>query len=238
MEWHVVMGLDANGVLSASALAFPGGVSVSDFDDPGELSDDAAESSKTAASEQVSEQVSEALLTEAYDHFSAAIHSFAYRLLGNQEDADDVTQEAFIKVYYRLGQLRDAARLRPWLYRIAYNLCMDHLRKRARTRKIFGLSVSLEAGSGDTEYTNGSEVAQPGSTTAIDGVAERDVIARVLQRMAPKYAACLILHSAQGLNYREIAVVLGITPGAAAVRLARARTMFGRYYDEQQEEKQ
>jgi RNA polymerase sigma-70 factor, ECF subfamily len=233
MEWQVVMRLDANGVLSASALAFPGGVSVSDSDDQVGLSDDAAESSNTSASE----LVSEALLTEAYNHYSAAIHSYAYRLLGNQEDADDVTQEAFIKVYYRLGQLRDAARLRPWLYRIATNLCMDHLRKRARTRKIFGLSVPLDTGSSDSEYTNGSEVAQPGSTTAIDGVAERDLIGRVLQRMAPKYAACLILHSAQGLNYREIAAVLGITPGAAAVRLARARTMFGRYYDEQREEK-
>jgi RNA polymerase sigma-70 factor (ECF subfamily) len=233
MEWQVVMRLDANGVLSASALAFPGGISVSDSDDQVGLSDDPVESSNTAAAE----LVSEALLTEAYNHYSAAIHSYAYRLLGNQEDADDVTQEAFIKVYYRLGQLRDAARLRPWLYRIATNLCMDHLRKRARTRKIFGLSVPLETGSGDSEYTNGSEVAQPGSTSAIDGVAERDLIGRVLQRMSPKYAACLVLHSAQGLNYREIATVLGITPGAAAVRLARARTMFGRYYDEQREER-
>ena len=234
MERQVVMRLDAHGVLSASALAFPGGVSVRESDDQVGLSDDAEESSNTSASE----LVSEALLTDAYNNFSAAIHSYAFRVLGNQEDADDVTQETFIKVYYRLTQLRDAARLRPWLYKIATNLCMDQLRKRARTRKIFGLSVSLEAGSSDSEYTNGSEVAQPGSTAAIDGVAERDVIARVLQRMAPKYAACLILHSAQGLNYREIAEVLGITPGAAAVRLARARTMFGRYYDEQQEEKQ
>jgi RNA polymerase sigma-70 factor (ECF subfamily) len=234
MERQVVMRLDAHGVLSASALAFPGGVSVRESNDQVGLSDDAAESSTTSTSE----VVSEALLTDAYNQFSAAIHSYAYRVLGNQEDADDVTQETFIKVYYRLTQLRDAARLRPWLYKIATNLCMDQLRKRARTRKIFGVSVSLEAGSSDSEYTNGSEVAQPGSTAAIDGVAERDVIARVLQRMAPKYAACLVLHSAQGLNYREIAEVLGITPGAAAVRLARARTMFGRYYDEQQEEKQ
>jgi RNA polymerase sigma-70 factor, ECF subfamily len=113
---------------------------------------------------------------------------------------------------------------------------MDHLRRRARTRKIFGLSLSFDVGSGDSDYHNEGEVAQPGSTTAIDGVAERDVIARTLQRMAPKYAACLILHSAQGLNYREIAQILGITPGAAAVRLARARNMFGRLYDEQREE--
>jgi RNA polymerase sigma-70 factor (ECF subfamily) len=233
MEWQVLMGLDAYGRLSASALSFPGGIVVGESDDQADASNaEEVERSDTAAAA----MYAEALLTEAYKQYSAAIHSYAYRLLGNQEDADDVTQEAFIRVHFRIGQLRDAARLRPWLYRITTNLCMDHLRRRARTRKIFGLSLSFEAGAGDTDYHNDGEVAQPGSTSAIDGVAERDVIVRTLQRMDPKYAVCLVLHSAQGLNYREIAEVLGISPGAAAVRLARARNMFGRLYDQQKEE--
>jgi RNA polymerase sigma-70 factor, ECF subfamily len=234
MEWQVLMRLDAYGRLSAPALSFPGGIVVGEPDDQADVSNAGeVEPSDTAAAE----RYAEALLTEAYKQYSAAIHSYAYRLLGNQEDADDVTQEAFIRVHFRLSQLRDAARLRPWLYRITTNLCMDHLRRRARTRKIFGLSLPFEVGTGDTDYHNEGEFAQPGSTAAIDGVAERDVIARTLQRMAPKYAACLILHSLQGLNYREIAEVLGISPGAAAVRLARARNMFGRLYDEQKEER-
>jgi RNA polymerase sigma-70 factor, ECF subfamily len=236
MEWQVVMRLDAhgtNGIVSARALSFPGGITVvTPPHDQGDLSDDETGPADAAALE----AYSEALLTEAYVQYSAAIHSYAFRLLGNQEDADDVTQEAFIRVHYRLEQLRDAARLRPWLYRIATNLCMDHLRKRARTRKIFGLPVHMETGSTDSDAGSSYDVAQPGSTAAIDGVAERDVIVRTLRRMAPKYAACLILHSAQGLNYREIADVLGISPGAAAVRLARARDMFGRYYEEQRDD--
>jgi RNA polymerase sigma-70 factor, ECF subfamily len=235
MEWQVIMRLDAhgtNGILSASALSLPGGIPVTPPHDQVDLSDDETGPSDAA----VSAAYSEALLTEAYVQYSAAIHSYAFRLLGNQEDADDVTQEAFIRVHYRLEQLRDAARLRPWLYRIATNLCMDQLRKRARTRKIFGLPVPLETGSSDSDAGSSNDVAQPGSTAAIDGVAERDVIIRTLRRMAPKYAACLVLHSAQGLNYREIADVLGISPGAAAVRLARARDMFGRYYEEQRDD--
>src|SRR5579871_475495 len=177
----------------------------------------------------------EGLLTAVYNAHSGAIHSYAFRLLGNQEDADDVTQEVFIRAHERLDQLRDPERLRPWLYRIATNLCMDHLRRRTRTRRIFGIPIAFEGGS-DDEDSVAHEVAQPGSTAAIDGVAERDLISRALQRMAPKYATCLVLHSAQGLSYREIAEVLGITPGAAAVRLARARDMFGRYYEEQKGE--
>jgi RNA polymerase sigma-70 factor (ECF subfamily) len=170
-------------------------------------------------------------LAAAYTEYSAAIHTYAFRLLGNREDADDVTQEVFIRVHTHLGQLRDAARLRAWLYRIATNLCMDQLRRRSRTRRILGIALPLGS-SADDEAQPAYEIAQPGSTDAIDGVAERDHIQRALQAMPPKYAACLLLHSMQGLSYREIADVLGLTPGAAAVRLSRARDLFARYYDE------
>jgi RNA polymerase sigma-70 factor (ECF subfamily) len=179
----------------------------------------------------------ETLLTTVYRAHSAAIHSYAFRLLGNQEDADDVTQEVFIRAHERIEQLREPERLRPWLYRIATNLCMDSLRKRSRVRRILGVPIHLDGG--DNEDDAGPrDVAQPGSAAAFDGIAERDHISRALRRMPPKYSTCLVLHSAQGLSYREIAVALGITPGAAAVRLARARDMFGRHYEELRDELQ
>ena len=179
-------------------------------------------------------QSAEAFLTTIYIDYSAAIHSYAFRLLGNQEDADDVTQEVFIRAHEHFAQLRDAARLRPWLYRIATNLCMDHLRKRSRVRRIFGLETSLAPD--EDEDGPQREIAQPGGTAAFDSIAERDYIARVLKRMPKKYAICLLLFSQQGLSYREIAEALGISPGAAAVRLSRARDLFVKYYDEMREE--
>ncbi len=111
------------------------------------------------------------------------------------------------------------------------------LRKRTRTRRIFGIPIYLDGGDED-EDSGPRDVAQPGSASAFDGVAERDHINRALRRMSPKYATCLVLHSAQGLSYREIAVAFGITPGAAAVRLARARDMFARHYDDVRKEGQ
>ncbi len=169
---------------------------------------------------------------DIYTEYSAAIHTYVYNLLTNREDADDVTQEVFIRVHAHLGQLRDPERLKSWLYRIATNLCMDHLRRRSRVRRVLGVPLSLTPFAEDGEQQMSQEIEQPGSTAAIDGVAERDHIVRALQKMPPKYAAYLLLHSVQGLSYREIADVLGITPGAAAVRLTRARDLFGRYYDE------
>lgn len=178
---------------------------------------------------------SEAQLAAIFREFSGQIHTYAFHLLGNQEDADDVTQEVFIRAYARLTQLREQASMRSWLYRIATNLCMDHLRRRSRVKRIFGLEVSL---GGDPERDEGPprDIAQPMATAELDSVAERDHIALALKRMPDKYAVCLLLHSQQGLSYREIADVVGISPGAAAVRLSRARDLFARYYEELRKE--
>jgi RNA polymerase sigma-70 factor (ECF subfamily) len=179
----------------------------------------------------VSETSGEDTLTALYREYSVCIHSYAFHLLDNQEDADDVTQEVFIRAHMHLTAVRDPGRVRPWLYRIATNLCMDHLRRRTRQRRLFGLPIPL-GGEHDEERAPALEIAQPGSTAMIDGVAERDHIQRVLRRMPPKYSSCLLLHSSYGLSYREIADALEIKPGAAAVRLTRARDLFMRYYEE------
>lgn len=176
----------------------------------------------------------DARLAAIYREYSGQIHTYAYHLLGNQEDADDVTQEVFIRAYARLGQLREQASLRSWLYRIATNLCMDHMRRRSRVKRIFGMEISL--GVSSSEDAAPHDVAQPMALAELEGVAERDHIALALKRMPDKYAVCLLLHSLQGLSYREIAEVVGITPGAAAVRLSRARDLFARYYDELRKE--
>ena len=235
------MRLDANATLCAVAIPLPGGPPMSGS---GDWVRDAVESVTAGARDDATrararaeaEEQSEALITAVYTQHASAIHSYAYRLLGNQDDADDVTQEVFIRVHGRLEQLRDPGRLRPWLYRIATNLCMDQLRRRSRTRRIFGIAVPLDGGDDPDDTSAATQVAHPMSSQAMDGVAERDHISRALRRMPPKYATCLVLHSAQGLSYREIAEALGITPGAAAVRLARARDMFGRHYEDLREE--
>ena len=171
-------------------------------------------------------------LAAVYAEYSAAIHTYAYHLLNNADDADDVVQEVFIRAHGHLGELRDPAKLKSWLYRIATNLCMDALRRRARVRRVLGVARTLTPNAEDEDQHGANGIAEPGSTAGIDGVAEREHIAQALRKMPPKYAACLLLHSVQGLSYREIAEALGITPGAAAVRLTRARDLFAKYYDE------
>src|SRR6476646_1584602 len=77
-------------------------------------------------------QGDEAAFSEIYEYYNAPIHRYVYRLLGNPEQADDVTQETFIRAYQRLPVLDEDPNLSAWLYRIASNACLDALRRRRR----------------------------------------------------------------------------------------------------------
>src|SRR5579884_1332753 len=74
----------------------------------------------------------EVTLSKIYEQFRRPIHSYVYRLLGSQEDADDVTQEVFVRACTAWDDLYEHERLSAWLYRIATNLCVDILRRRKR----------------------------------------------------------------------------------------------------------
>lgn len=154
-------------------------------------------------------------VADLYACWSADIHSYASRLLGSSDAADDVTQEVFLTAW-RKGPERDpAVPVQAWLYRMANNRCIDQLRRR---RLISWLSLSAwreQAGAFDP-------VGEAAATS--------DAIRRTLAALPPRDAALLVLHSAQGLNYREIAAVLNISPTAAAAALSRARDRFARHY--------
>ncbi|HEY7092114.1 MAG TPA: RNA polymerase sigma factor [Ktedonobacterales bacterium] len=147
-------------------------------------------------------------------------------------EAQDCAQETLVLAFERRAQLRDPAAFAAWFYRIATNLCIDLLRQRARARRMLGIPVALYPAGPEDETQPHMQIAQPGGTDAIEWIAERDHIVLALRRLPPKYAAPLVMHGVHGLSYREIAEALGLTPGAAAVRLTRARDLFAKAYAE------
>ena len=163
-----------------------------------------------------------------YEKFSRPIHSYIYRLLGSQEDADDVTQEVFTRAYIAWNDLYDRDNLSPWLYRIATNLCVDQLRRRKRiswwplTRDRHGNNTG-EGREEDMSYL-------PPNSGGIPEVGEREHIQRALANMPRDYAVALVLSAAQGVPYQEIGDILGISPNAAATRISRAKRMFMEVY--------
>ena len=168
-------------------------------------------------------------LTMLYEQFRRPIHSYVYRLLGNQEDADDITQEVFVRACTSWDGLHERDRLSPWLYRIATNLCIDQLRRRKRI-SWWPLSLRFHKDDSDEEIVNDDSSSILADSGGIPEIAEREHIRLTLMSMPEEYAVVLVLSAAQGIPYQEIGTILGISSNAAATRISRAKRMFAERY--------
>lgn len=167
-------------------------------------------------------------LSMLYEQFRRPIHSYIYRLLGNQEDADDVTQEVFVRAFLAWDGLYERHNLSAWLYRIATNLCVDQLRRRKRIAwwSLAHRNPHDERFDGDSD--DGSWLLP--DSGGIPEIAEREHIRLALAQMPEEYAVALVLSAAQGVPYQEIALIMDISPNAAATRISRAKRMFAEQY--------
>ncbi len=161
-------------------------------------------------------------ITQLYEKFRRRIYSHIYRLLGNQQDADDVTQEVFVTAYLTWDNLYARDNLSGWLYRIATNLCIDLLRRRKR--------ISCWAYEHADGVIEEDDSHWPSHSGGISEIAEREHIQRTLAHLPKGYALPLLLSASRGIPYQEIAVIVGISPNAAATRLTRARKLFAEEY--------
>lgn len=142
------------------------------------------------------------------------IQGAAFRVLGSDEDAREVSQEAFLKAYRALAGFKGQARFSSWLYQIAINLCRDRIRR----RKGNGV-VSLEE-----IRENGRLPALPGPT-ALELVERRDLARRVagaIEALSAEQREVVVLKEYEGLTFPEIAEVLGIPVSTVKTRLYRA----------------
>ena len=145
-----------------------------------------------------------------YEHYSAQIHRYIFRLVGNQEMADDITQETFLKAFQSIRKISHDANVSAWLYRIASNACFDILRR----RKLITWMPMLEENDKSSEFASEDFTPQ---------VLEAQVVRRTLTQMPPALAVCLVLRSVEGFSCEEIAEILKIPKGTVFSRLARAR---------------
>jgi RNA polymerase sigma-70 factor (ECF subfamily) len=156
---------------------------------------------------------------ELVARYHRPVYHFAYRLLGRAEDADDATQDVFIQVYGALPRARLDLPLRPWLYRIARNRCLDLLkRKRA---------VPFSALAAAEDEAAAPEV--PDADPLPDELAERADLQRLLgaavEALAPAYREVVALRYAGDLAFGEIATVLGMPENSVKTRFQRAKAM-------------
>jgi len=144
---------------------------------------------------------------------TADTYTLALRLTGNEEDARDVTQEAYLRAYRGLDKFRGDARFTTWLYRITANCASTHRSRQAKHRHDELIEEALPA---DTRPGSDPEARAEDSL-------DRDRVSAALQHLPENLRRVVVLRDVYDLPHEAIAAELGITEGAAKVRLHRAR---------------
>ena len=148
------------------------------------------------------------------------VYSLALRMVGNEEDARDMAQEAFIRAFNFLSGFRGDSKFSVWLYRLTSNICIDFLRSRSKKQ-----TVSMTWTDEDGEEAGELEI--PDDTWSPEQQLERSLtresVRRGLDSLSPQYREILLLREISGLSYEEIAKALNLEEGTVKSRIFRAR---------------
>lgn len=161
-------------------------------------------------------------LVERYQH---RVHSVALGVMGNFEDAEDVTQEAFLKAYRNLSSFRGQSSFYTWVYRIAFNLAIDERRRRYRhvETNVSELSA-LDIASQESKRDGTSMLSEsPQPDVELERSELRLQIGAAMEELSPEHRAVIILREVEGLSYSEISDAVGCSKGTVMSRLHHAR---------------
>lgn len=159
-----------------------------------------------------------------YERYRTRTFALAFGMTGQREQAEDLTQEIFLRVFERLNTFQGQAKFTTWFYRIALNQCLNHCRNERRRR--------LVANPEDVQPTVVVElrvVEQADATLLRKEIQHRLRLA--LLSLKPEVRVLLLLKEIEGLSYDEIAERLECSPGTVASRLSRGRRLLARKLD-------
>jgi RNA polymerase sigma-70 factor (ECF subfamily) len=156
---------------------------------------------------------------ELVRRYQRPISAYVYRMVGDYEAALDLTQEIFIKVYGSLARYRSEFKFSTWIYKIAHNCAVDHLRRSN------GREQSLVGGTEGDTYDLPIESKRPSPEQESEREERRLEIESVVRALPGAYRELIILRHSQDLSYEEIVEVTGLPLGTVKNRLFRARDM-------------
>jgi len=155
-------------------------------------------------------------------HYQDAIFNLVFRMIGNREDARDVTQEVFIKAFRRIRSFEGRSSFGTWLYSIAVNQSISERRRRSATSRAGQIQMSLLAGKKtESGYDPPGNGPAPDDKLRADETRQR--IEQAIAELADDYRVVVLLRDVDGLDYSSISNVLGCSRGTVKSRLHRAR---------------
>jgi RNA polymerase sigma factor (sigma-70 family) len=151
-----------------------------------------------------------------YQRFSPKMYAVCLRYASNADDAQDLLQEGFIKVFRNLEKFRREGSFEGWMRRVFVNTAIEHYRKKVNLNSI-----------GDRE----EQTIADSSWNILDQLGEKDIIALV-QELAPGYRSIFNMYVIEGYTHREIGEILGISEGTSKSQLARAKAILKKKVEE------
>jgi RNA polymerase sigma-70 factor (ECF subfamily) len=171
-----------------------------------------------------------AFLERAMTQYGKATYNFAYRLTGNESDARDLAQDAFLRVYKAWRSFQPGTSFLSWIYRIVTNLYRDELRRRKGR-----FQEEIPEDNAPQEFAG----ARPLAVTPIEDYVERQLsepLSLALAQLSAEQRQVVILADIEEYSYQEIAEIMGCSIGTVRSRLHRARALLRRLVERAQKE--
>ncbi|MBP6313203.1 MAG: RNA polymerase sigma factor [Flavobacteriales bacterium] len=156
---------------------------------------------------------------EVYDRHVRMVYNLCMNYLHNRQDAEEATQDVFLKVHEGLAEFRGDAAMRTWIYRVAINTSLDHIKSRKRKKRSFLGLIGLVDDHADR--LQGSEFDHPG--VALEN---KEATAKVFERingLPSQQRTAMLLRATEGMGQMEIAEVMGVTVKSVEALLARGK---------------
>lgn len=146
---------------------------------------------------------------ELYNRFSPRMYAVCLRYAGNAEEAEDILQEGFIKIFKKLDSFRSEGSFEGWVRRIFVNTAIEHFRRKRYLMPV----TEKEENTIEGKYTS-----------VLDELAEKDILSLV-QELSPGYRTVFNMYVVEGYTHKEIADMLGISEGTSKSQLSRAKVI-------------
>ena len=161
---------------------------------------------------------------ELVRRYQNKVFSTVLRMCRSREDAEDISQEVFLKVYSGLPRFRADSNFSTYLYKVAMNTAIDHLRRRGSTID----TVSLYKDSDDGVYTIEPEDPSPSPLAVFEAGERAAILKSAIDALPANHREMIILRDVQGLTYEDIGKILDLGEGTVKSRINRARVRLRR----------
>jgi RNA polymerase sigma-70 factor (ECF subfamily) len=160
---------------------------------------------------------------ELYNRFAPKMYAVCLRYAGNSEEAEDILQEGFIKVFKKIESFRREGSFEGWIRRIFVNTAIEHFRRKTYLQPI----TEKEESTVETKYLS-----------VLDNLAEKDII-NLVQQLSPGYRTVFNMYVVEGYTHKQISELLGISEGTSKSQLSRAKIILQelvkKYIDKQKQ---